>query len=178
MFASWSFMCTSPSLSFARTSDGKGTSGRTKFSGTTGRPTVVGYTAGDVERWAGLMARSLFAAGGRAGMRVHVAYGYGLFTGGLGAHYGAERLGCTVIPVSGGQTERQVQLIREFAPDVIMVTPSYMLAIADAFRAEGADPRALMMQWVHVAAGREGSHVGECVEEAVGETAGVDIWRG
>ncbi len=87
------------------------------------------------------MARSIYAAGGRPGMRVHVAYGYGLFTGGLGAHYGAERLGCAVIPVSGGQTERQVQLLRDFAPEVIMVTPSYMLAIADAFRAAGLDPR-------------------------------------
>ncbi len=115
-------------------------------SGTTGRATVVGYTPGDIEIWAGLMARSLTAAGARPGMRVHVAYGYGLFTGGLGAHYGVERLGCTAIPVSGGQTERQVQLIRDFAPEVIMVTPSYMLAIADAFRAQGADPRATALR--------------------------------
>ena len=98
-------------------------------SGTTGKPTVVGYTQGDLEMWAEVMARSIRAAGGRAGMRVHVAYGYGLFTGGLGAHYGAERLGCAVIPMSGGQTERQVQLIQDFEPDIIMVTPSYMLAI-------------------------------------------------
>ena len=111
-------------------------------SGTTGKPTVVGYTAADIDTWANLMARSIRAAGGRAGMRVHVAYGYGLFTGGLGAHYGAERLGCTVIPMSGGQTERQVQLITDFAPEIIMVTPSYMLALLDGFRAAGIDPRA------------------------------------
>src|SRR5688572_28293393 len=99
-------------------------------SGTTGKPTVVGYTAKDIDTWAHLMARSLRAAGARPGDIVHVAYGYGLFTGGLGAHYGAERLGCTVVPMSGGQTPRQVQLICDFKPDVIMVTPSYMLAIA------------------------------------------------
>ena len=110
-------------------------------SGTTGKPTVVGYTASDVAMWADVVARSIRAAGGRAGMKVHVSYGYGLFTGGLGAHYGAEKLGCTVIPVSGGMTERQVQLIHDFEPDVIMVTPSYMLAILDEFRRIGADPR-------------------------------------
>jgi len=110
-------------------------------SGTTGKPTVVGYTKADLEVWAEVMARSIRASGGRAGMRVHVAYGYGLFTGGLGAHYGAERLGCAVIPMGGGQTERQVQLIRDFEPDLIMVTPSYMLAILDAFREAGLDPR-------------------------------------
>jgi phenylacetate-CoA ligase len=110
-------------------------------SGTTGRPTVVGYTAEDVRTWAALMARSIRAAGGRPGDRVHVAYGYGLFTGGLGAHYGAEALGCTVIPVSGGMTERQVTLIRDFEPDVIMVTPSYMLAIVDEMVRQGVDPR-------------------------------------
>lgn len=110
-------------------------------SGTTGKPTVVGYTKADIETWAKLMARSIRAAGGRPGMRVHVAYGYGLFTGGLGAHYGAEALGCTVIPMSGGQTEKQIQLIRDFEPDLIMVTPSYMLAILDGFRAQGLDPR-------------------------------------
>ena len=109
-------------------------------SGTTGKPTVVGYTARDLDTWSALMARSIRASGGRPGMTVHVAYGYGLFTGGLGAHYGAERLGCTVIPVSGGMTERQVRLIADFAPDIIMVTPSYMLAILDAFRAQGIDP--------------------------------------
>ena len=95
----------------------------------------------DIDTWADLMARSIRASGGRPGMKVHVAYGYGLFTGGLGAHYGAERLGCTVIPVSGGMTERQVQLISDFEPDIIMVTPSYMLAILDEFRAKGIDPR-------------------------------------
>ena len=100
-------------------------------SGTTGKPTVVGYTQKDLDTWADLVARSIYASGGRAGMAVHVAYGYGLFTGGLGAHYGVERLGCTVIPMSGGQTERQVQLIDDFRPDIIMVTPSYMLAILD-----------------------------------------------
>jgi phenylacetate-CoA ligase len=110
-------------------------------SGTTGKPTVVGYTQGDIGVWSDLMARSIRASGGRRGMKVHVAYGYGLFTGGLGAHYGAERLGCAVIPVSGGMTERQVQLIQDFAPDIIMVTPSYMLAILDEFRAKGIDPR-------------------------------------
>jgi phenylacetate-CoA ligase len=110
-------------------------------SGTTGKPTVVGYTARDIDTWSDLMARSIRAAGGRAGMRAHVAYGYGLFTGGLGAHYGAERLGCTVIPMSGGMTERQVRLIVDFAPEIIMVTPSYMLAILDEFRAQGLDPR-------------------------------------
>jgi phenylacetate-CoA ligase len=115
-------------------------------SGTTGKPTVVGYTQGDIDTWADLMARSIRASGGRPGMKVHVSYGYGLFTGGLGAHYGAERLGCTVIPVSGGMTERQVQLILDFAPEIIMVTPSYMLAILDEFRAKGHDPRACSLQ--------------------------------
>ncbi len=110
-------------------------------SGTTGRPTVVGYTQDDLDIWADLMARSIRAAGGRAGDIVHVAYGYGLFTGGLGAHYGAERLGCTVIPVSGGMTPRQVQLIRDFEPAIIMVTPSYMLALIDEFERQGVDPR-------------------------------------
>jgi phenylacetate-CoA ligase len=110
-------------------------------SGTTGKPTVVGYTKMDIDTWASLMARSIRASGGRPGMKVHVSYGYGLFTGGLGAHYGAEALGCTVIPVSGGMTERQVQLITDFKPDIIMVTPSYMLAILDEFRAKGIDPR-------------------------------------
>ena len=100
-------------------------------SGTTGRPTVVGYTRDDIDMWAEVMARSIEAAGGRPGDVLHVVYGYGLFTGGLGAHYGAERLGCTVVPVSGGMTERQVQLIQDFQPRVIMVTPSYFLAILD-----------------------------------------------
>ena len=110
-------------------------------SGTTGQPTVVGYTRDDIKTWARVVARSIHAAGGRPGMKVHVAYGYGLFTGGLGAHYGAEELGCTVIPMSGGQTEKQVQLIDDFRPDIIMVTPSYMLAIIDEFRRQGLDPR-------------------------------------
>src|SRR5918995_5328782 len=110
-------------------------------SGTTGKPTVVGYTQRDIDIWSDLMARSIRASGGRPGMKVHVAYGYGLFTGGLGAHYGSERLGCTTIPVSGGMTERQGQLIQEFEPDIIMVTPSYMLAILDEFRKQGLDPR-------------------------------------
>jgi len=115
-------------------------------SGTTGRPTVVGYTENDIEVWAEVMARSIRASGGRPGDRVHIAYGYGLFTGGLGAHYGAERLGCTVIPVSGGMTERQVQLIRDFEPDIIMVTPSYMLALLDEFQRQGHDPRAVSLK--------------------------------
>ena len=110
-------------------------------SGTTGKPTVVGYTQKDIDTWSDLMARSTRAAGGRPGDIVHVAYGYGLFTGGLGAHYGAERLGCTVVPVSGGLTERQVQLIRDFEPGIIMATPSYMLVIADEFERQGIDPR-------------------------------------
>jgi len=115
-------------------------------SGTTGVPTVVGYTAEDVRTWAQLVASSIRAAGGRPGDRVHVAYGYGLFTGGLGAHYGAEALGCTVIPASGGMTERQVLLIRDFEPQVIMVTPTYMLAIADEMERQGLDPRACSLQ--------------------------------
>ena len=112
-------------------------------SGTTGKPTVVGYTQGDINTWADLAARSIRAAGGRAGDIVHVAYGYGLFTGGLGAHYGAERLGCTVVPMGGGQTEKQVQLIEDFRPDIIMVTPSYMQVIVEEFRRQGKDPRAM-----------------------------------
>ncbi|MGY1671927.1 phenylacetate--CoA ligase PaaK [Geodermatophilus sp. SYSU D00710] len=110
-------------------------------SGTTGRPTVVGYTERDIDTWATVMARSIRAAGGRPGDRLHNAYGYGLFTGGLGAHYGAEKLGCTVIPVSGGMTPRQVQLITDFEPRVIMVTPSYMLTLLDEFEKQGLDPR-------------------------------------
>ena len=111
-------------------------------SGTTGKPTVVGYTQNDIDMWAGVVARSIRAAGGRAGDMVHVSYGYGLFTGGLGAHYGAERLGCTVIPMSGGQTEKQVQLICDFKPDIIMVTPSYMLNIIEEFNRQGMDAAA------------------------------------
>ena len=110
-------------------------------SGTTGKPTVVGYTKGDLDVWASVVARSIRASGGRAGDIVHVAYGYGLFTGGLGAHAAAERLGCTVVPVSGGMTERQVTLITDFKPRIIMVTPSYMLSILDEFRRQGLDPR-------------------------------------
>ena len=115
-------------------------------SGTTGRPTVVGYTAEDLDTWAEVMARSIRVAGGRPGDVVHIAYGYGLFTGGLGAHYGAERLGCTVVPVSGGMTPRQVQLIVDFEPRVIMVTPSYFLAILDEMEAQGVDPRSTSLQ--------------------------------
>ncbi|WP_375482090.1 phenylacetate--CoA ligase PaaK [uncultured Jatrophihabitans sp.] len=115
-------------------------------SGTTGRPTVVGYTAQDIRTWSAVMARSIRAGGGRPGDKIHVAYGYGLFTGGLGAHYGAEALGATVIPVSGGMTERQVMLVRDFEPDVIMVTPSYMLAIADEMERQGVDPRSTSLQ--------------------------------
>jgi phenylacetate-CoA ligase len=110
-------------------------------SGTTGKPTVVGYTREDLEVWASVVARSIYAAGGRAGMILHNAYGYGLFTGGLGLHDGAQRLGCSVVPMSGGMTERQVQLITDFRPDIIAVTPSYMLAILDEFRRQGLDPR-------------------------------------
>jgi phenylacetate-CoA ligase len=115
-------------------------------SGTTGKPTVVGYTKADIEMWAGLVARSIRAAGGRPGMKLHNAYGYGLFTGGLGLHYGAEKLGITTIPVSGGMTERQVQLIVDFEPDIITVTPSYMLAILDEFRRLGIDPRSTSLK--------------------------------
>ncbi|MBI1943698.1 MAG: phenylacetate--CoA ligase [Betaproteobacteria bacterium] len=115
-------------------------------SGTTGKPTVVGYTAKDIDTWSHVMARSIRAAGARPGDKVHVAYGYGLFTGGLGAHYGAERLGLATIPLSGGMTERQVQLIRDFRPDIIMVTPSYMLAIADEMERQGLDPKAASLR--------------------------------
>ncbi|MFN3789030.1 phenylacetate--CoA ligase PaaK [Massilia sp.] len=109
-------------------------------SGITGKATVVGYTRRDIDTWAGVVARSIRAAGGRAGDMVHISYGYGLFTGGLGAHYGAEKLGCTVIPMSGGQTEKQVQLIQDFKPSIIMVTPSYMLNIVEEFTRQGIDP--------------------------------------
>ena len=115
-------------------------------SGTTGKPTVVGYTAQDLDTWAEVMARSIRAAGGRPGDLCHVAYGYGLFTGGLGAHYGAERLGCTVVPISGGMTERQVQLILDFEPRIIMVTPSYFLAILDEMELQGVDPRSTSLE--------------------------------
>ena len=115
-------------------------------SGTTGKPTVVGYTRADIDTWADLVARSIRAAGGRPGDRVHVAYGYGLFTGGLGAHYGAERAGCTVIPMSGGQTEKQVQLITDLEPNIIMVTPSYMQVLVEEFRRQGIDPAATSLE--------------------------------
>lgn len=110
-------------------------------SGTTGKPTVVGYTRNDLDMWSDVVARTIRAAGGRRGMMAHVAYGYGLFTGGLGYHYGAERLGCALVPVSGGMTERQVQLICDFEPDILMATPSYALCLVDEFRARGLDPR-------------------------------------
>ncbi|MGP3949764.1 phenylacetate--CoA ligase PaaK [Streptomyces sp. 7N604] len=115
-------------------------------SGTTGRPTVVGYTENDLSMWADVVARSIRAAGGRAGDKVHISYGYGLFTGGLGAHYGAERLGCTVVPASGGVTARQVQIIQDFRPEIIMVTPSYMLTILDEFERQGIDPRSTSLK--------------------------------
>jgi phenylacetate-CoA ligase len=115
-------------------------------SGTTGRPTVVGYTENDLSMWANVVARSIRAAGGRAGDKVHISYGYGLFTGGLGAHYGAERLGCTVVPASGGMTARQVQIIQDFRPEIIMVTPSYMLALLDEFERQGIDPRSTSLK--------------------------------
>ena len=115
-------------------------------SGTTGKPTVVGYTQNDIDTWANLVARSIYAAGGRAKDKIHISYGYGLFTGGLGAHYGAERLGCAVIPMGGGQTEKQVQLIKDFDPDLIMVTPSYMLNIADEIHRQGIDPEKLALR--------------------------------
>lgn len=115
-------------------------------SGTTGKPTVVGYSQNDINAWAEVVARSIRAAGGSAGDKVHVSYGYGLFTGGLGAHYGAEKLGCAVIPMSGGQTEKQVQLLCDFDPDIIMVTPSYMLNIADELDRQRVDPRSLSLR--------------------------------
>ena len=115
-------------------------------SGTTGKPTVVGYTQKDIDTWANLVARSIYAAGGRPKDKVHISYGYGLFTGGLGAHYGAERLGCAVIPMGGGQTEKQVQLIKDFDPDLIMVTPSYMLNISDEIHRQGIDPKKLALR--------------------------------
>ncbi|MFF7564920.1 phenylacetate--CoA ligase PaaK [Streptomyces pseudovenezuelae] len=115
-------------------------------SGTTGRPTVVGYTENDLSMWADVVARSIRAAGGRPGHKVHISYGYGLFTGGLGAHYGAERAGCTVIPASGGMTARQVQIIQDFRPEIIMVTPSYMLTLLDEFERQGVDPRSTSLK--------------------------------
>lgn len=115
-------------------------------SGTTGKPTVVGYTLKDIDTWANVVARSIRAAGGRVGDIVHIAYGYGLFTGGLGAHYGAERAGCTVVPMSGGQTEKQIQLIQDFCPSIIMVTPSYMLTVLDEMERMGIDPKSTSLK--------------------------------
>jgi phenylacetate-CoA ligase len=144
-------------------------------SGTTGRATVVGYTAGDLDVWATVMARSIRAAGGRAGHLVHVAYGYGLFTGGLGAHYGAEKLGCTVVPVSGGMTERQVILIRDFRPDIIMVTPSYMLAIIDEMERQGDDPAASSLRFGVFGAEPWTNEMRSAIEERAGLDA-TDIY--
>ena len=144
-------------------------------SGTTGKPTVVGYTQGDIDRWAEVVARSIRAAGGRPGDKVHVAYGYGLFTGGMGAHYGAERLGCTVIPMSGGQTEKQVQLIQDFQPDIIMVTPSYCLNIADEFDRQGLDARKCSLRVGIFGAEPWTNAMREEIEERLGIDA-VDIY--
>jgi len=144
-------------------------------SGTTGRPTVVGYTRDDIDTWAEVMARSIRAAGGRPGDLLHVVYGYGLFTGGLGAHYGAERLGCTVVPISGGMTERQVQLIGDFGPRVIMVTPSYFLAILDEMERQGIDPRSSSLEIGIFGAEPWTEEMRGAVEERSGITA-VDIY--
>jgi phenylacetate-CoA ligase len=144
-------------------------------SGTTGRPTVVGYTENDLSMWADVVARSIFAAGGRPGDKVHVAYGYGLFTGGLGAHYGAERAGCTVIPASGGMTARQVQLIVDFKPEIIMVTPSYMLTLIDEFERRGIDPRTTSLRIGIFGAEPWTEQMRQEIEERVGLDA-VDIY--
>jgi len=144
-------------------------------SGTTGQPTVVGYTAGDLDMWATVVARSIHAAGGRPGDILHNAYGYGLFTGGLGAHYGAEKLGCTVVPISGGMTERQVRLIADFRPRIIMVTPSYMLAIVDEMRRQGLDPKETSLQIGIFGAEPWTDQMREEMEEILGIDA-VDIY--
>jgi len=144
-------------------------------SGTTGKPTVVAYTQNDIDTWANVVARSIRAAGGRRGDKVQISYGYGLFTGGLGAHYGAERLGCTVIPMSGGQTEKQVQLIRDFQPDIIMVTPSYMLNIADEIERQGIDPQKLALRLGIFGAEPWTAELRRAVEERMGITA-LDIY--
>ncbi|AZD08370.1 Phenylacetate-coenzyme A ligase [Pseudomonas chlororaphis] len=144
-------------------------------SGTTGKPTVVGYTQNDIDTWARVVARSIRAAGGRRGDKVHVSYGYGLFTGGLGAHYGAERLGCTVIPMSGGQTEKQVQLIKDFQPDIIMVTPSYMLNIADEIERQGIDPQKLALRLGIFGAEPWTAELRSAIEQRLGITA-LDIY--
>ncbi|MEV6010924.1 phenylacetate--CoA ligase PaaK [Streptomyces sp. NPDC051976] len=144
-------------------------------SGTTGRPTVVGYTENDLSMWADVVARSIRAAGGRPGDKVHVAYGYGLFTGGLGAHYGAERAGCTVIPASGGMTARQVQIIQDFRPEIIMVTPSYMLTLLDEFERQGVDPRSTSLRVGIFGAEPWTEQMRREIEERVGIDA-VDIY--
>jgi len=144
-------------------------------SGTTGKPTVVGYTRDDIRTWAWLVARSIHAAGGRPGMKVHVAYGYGLFTGGLGAHYGAEALSCTVIPMSGGQTERQIELILDFRPEIIMVTPSYMLTMIDEMRRRGIDPASTSLRIGIFGAEPWSEAMRREIEEAMGIVA-VDIY--
>ncbi|SFT61378.1 phenylacetate-CoA ligase [Actinopolyspora lacussalsi subsp. righensis] len=144
-------------------------------SGTTGTPTVVGYTQRDLDTWADVVARSIRAAGGRPGQKVHVAYGYGLFTGGLGAHYGAERLGCTVIPASGGMTERQVKLIHDLEPEIIMITPSYMLTLLDEFRRQGLDPRRSSLRIGIFGAEPWTAEMRREIEEAAGIDA-VDIY--
>ncbi len=144
-------------------------------SGTTGQPTVVGYTANDLDIWSDVVARSIRAAGGRPGHKVHVSYGYGLFTGGLGAHYGAERLGCTVIPASGGMTARQVQIIRDFQPEIIMITPSYMLTLIDEFHRQGMDPRDSSLRVGIFGAEPWTAEMRREIEEAVGIDA-VDIY--
>ncbi|HTR10352.1 MAG TPA: phenylacetate--CoA ligase PaaK [Paraburkholderia sp.] len=144
-------------------------------SGTTGKPTVVGYTARDIDTWANLVARSVRASGARRGDKVHVSYGYGLFTGGLGAHYGAERAGLTVIPFGGGQTEKQVQLIQDFRPDIIMVTPSYMLAIADEMERQGIDPATCSLRIGIFGAEPWTNDMRAAIEQRMGITA-VDIY--
>ena len=144
-------------------------------SGTTGKPTVVGYTARDIDTWANVVARSIRAAGARRGDKVHVSYGYGLFTGGLGAHYGAERAGLTVIPFGGGQTEKQVQLIQDFRPDIIMVTPSYMLSIADEFERQGIDPASCSLRIGIFGAEPWTNDMREAIEKRMGIDA-VDIY--
>jgi phenylacetate-CoA ligase len=144
-------------------------------SGTTGKPTVVGYTLKDIDTWANLVARSIRGAGGRPGDICHVAYGYGLFTGGLGAHYGAERAGCTVIPMSGGQTEKQVQLIMDFKPDIIMVTPSYSLVIAEEFARQGVAPEDISLKVGIFGAEPWGEGMRAQIERGLGMDA-VDIY--
>ncbi|TVO58573.1 phenylacetate--CoA ligase PaaK [Denitromonas halophila] len=144
-------------------------------SGTTGKPTVVGYTSRDIDTWARVVARSIRAAGGRAGDIVHVSYGYGLFTGGLGAHYGAEKLGCTVIPMSGGQTEKQIQIIQDFKPDIIMVTPSYMLTILDEMERMGIDPKETSLK-VGIFGAEPWTHAMRLAMEARSGMDAVDIY--